>query len=320
MITDKLREVQLVAESKVLKIDAKEQYFSRFDKTVYMEEPIPDTITLTSERDEDKSIGYVEASKFFALFGEAKQVVLKNDYCFITLKNGAEYKLPYFDIFWDRKQYDVEGASSVKLKLAAGRLSSATLKNLANPMLQCIYVDEATAVSCNSMVACIDGTVHSSTPLILPPDIISIIEGSETEIFVAQGAYVIKLGSGIICVPIPELDYKDTADTLRDNIPENIKTFPVKSLADSLKRLSASHEYVVFTGDKVKADEDFEPFEFPTANPEYMYNIQNLLSIIGQTQNIAQGDYPLFLYGDKFLFMVSPETDDTQEAEEAAAE
>lgn len=317
MITDKLREVQLVAESKVLKIDAKEQYFSRFDKTVYMEEPIPDTVTLTSERDEDKPIGYVEASKFFALFGEAKQIVLRNDYCFITLKNGAEYKLPYFDIFWDRKQYNIDGAASTKIKLAAGRLSSATLKNLANPMLQCIYIDEATAVSCNSMVACIDGTTISKTPLILPPDIISIIEGSETEIFITEGAYVIKLSGGVICVPIPELDYKETADTLRENIPENIKMFPVKSLADSLKRLSASHEYVVFTGDQVRADEDFEPFEFPTANKEYMYNIQSLLSIIGQVQNIAQGEYPLFLYGDKFLFMVSPETDDSAETEDA---
>ncbi len=322
MLTAQMKEVQLVQESKVLKIDPVAKIFSRFDKTVYIKEPIATAISITGMKP-----AYVEAAKFFALISEIKSIDLQQDCCHLTLSNGAEYKLPYFDIAWEDRNIDTTGCFSTKIKLANGRLSSATLKNLANPMLQCIYIDDATAVSCNSMVACIDGTTVSSKPLLLPPDVINFIEGQETEIFVLdkqdeQGnvntTYVFNIGQGVVYVPAPSLDYKETADVLRDSLPENIERYPVGTLFDSLKRLSASHETVVFTQDRVVADEDFEPFNFPKANSSFQFNIQNLLSVIQQTKYIAQSEYALLLYGDKFLFMISPETtdDEVEELEE----
>lgn len=302
MLVDKMKEVQLVAESKILKINPIEKSFSRFDKTVYIKEPIASSLTVSGEK-----IGYVEASKFFALYSELKSIDLGSDCCHATLKNGAEYKLPYFDLSWEDQNVDIANAYSTSIKLASGRLSSATLKNLANPMLQCIYIDEATAVSCNSMVACIDGTVTSNEPLLLPPDIISLIEGNEVTLYVIDTTYVLKVGDATVYVPVPGVDYKETADTLRGALPEQIQRFPVGTLFDSLKRLSSSHDIVSFKPDRVIADADFEPFEFPTANENYMYNIESLLSVISQAKHIAQSDYALLLYGDQFLFMVSPE-------------
>lgn len=312
MLVDKMKEVQLVAESKVLKIDPVAKVFSRFDKTVYIREPVPTAMTITGTEAQ-----YVEAAKFFALVSEVKSIDLQTDCCHLKLANGAEYKLPYFMLGWKDQNIDTAGAYSTKIKLANGRLSSATLKNLANPMLQCIYVDDATAVSCNSMVACIDGTVSSKQPLLLPPDVISFIEGQETELFVVAAqengitrtTYVFNIGTGVVYVPAPDLDYAETADTLRAALPENIDRYPVGTLFDSLKRLSASHELVTFKPDRVEAEEDFEPFNFPKANKEFQYNIQNLLSVLPQAKNIAQSEYALLLYGDKFLFMISPEMD-----------
>ncbi|MCM1322835.1 MAG: hypothetical protein NC218_01480 [Acetobacter sp.] len=311
MLTEKMKEVQLVAESKVLKIDPVAKLFSRFDKTVYIKEAIPTAITVTGDKPQ-----YVEAAKFFALMAEVTQVDLLEDCCHLTLRNGAEYKLPYFMLGWEDQNLDTTNCFSTRIKLAAGRLSSATLKNLANPMLQCIYIDDATAVSCNSMVACIDGTVESTMPLLLPPDVINFIEGQEVELQTvtstdSQGnvhtTYVFNMSAGTIYVPAPELDYKETADTLRAALPENINRYPLGTLFDSLKRLSASHEMCIFKKDRVVAGEDFEPFDFPSANPKMEYNIQNLLSVMQQAKNIAQSEYALLLYGDQFLFMVSPE-------------
>lgn len=309
MLVDKMKDIQLVAESKVLKIDPKEKVFSRFDKTVYIKEPIPATIQVSGQ-----GPNYVEAGKFFTLFGEIQKIDLLQDYCHLTLKNGAEYKLPYLLTSWDDKATSLPATPAATIKLANGRLSSATLKNLANPMLQCIYVDDATAVSCNSMVACIDGTVTSGEPLILPPDIISLIEGSEASIYIDNGNYALKVGDAIVLVPIPGLDYTETAELLRGTLPENIERFPVGTLFDSLKRLSSQAEYVTFKPDRVQAGDNYEPFDFPKANQNYTYNIQNLLSVIQQAKNIAQSDYALLLYGDQFLFMISPEpTDDEEE-------
>lgn len=309
MLVNQMKEIQLVAESKILKIDPVNRSFSRYDKTVYIKDPIPQSISIIGS-----SAQYVEASKFFALFGELKSIELTDDCCHLFLKNGAEYKLPYFMIDWEDQSIDISNSYSTIIKLASGRLSSATLKNLANPILQCIYVDDATAVSCNSMVACIDGTVISSKPLILPPDIISLIEGTETKVYLFEDSqsnknvYVLEVGDSVVYVPMPDIsDYPEIAETLRGSLPENIQRYATSTLFDSLKRLSASHERVVFTGDKVQADEDFEPFSFPTANASFTYSIQNLLSVIQQTKHIAQSDYALLLYGDKFLFMISPE-------------
>ena len=316
MLTDKMKEVQLVAESKLLKIDPTASTFSRYDKTVFIIEPAPSSIKLSG-----MEIKYVEAAKFFSLLPDAKIVELTTDYCHIILSNGAEYKLPYFDLTWEDQVAELPEQPTAKIKLAAGRLSSATLKNLANPMLQCIYIDEATAVSCNSMVACIDGTVTSRTPLILPPDIISIIEGAESNLYLIDDNYVLAIGDSKLFVPVPELDYSETAEVLRSALPEGIERYPVGALLESLKRLSNSHDFVSFQADRVIADDDYEPFDFPRANPNYQYNIQNLLSTVGQAKTIAQSDYALLLYGDQFLFMISPEpTGEEEEYEEYAEE
>lgn len=302
MLVDKMKELQLVAESKILKIDPTNRMFSRFDKTVYISEPIDQSITVTGE-----TIGYVEASFFFNLFSEAQTINMFSEFCQVILKNGGDYKLPYYDNSWEDITLDTNNCYTVTIKLAEGRLSSATLKNLANPMLQCIYIDDATAVSCNSMVACIDGTVTSQQPLILPPDVIGLIEGSEATIYVTDKNYVLKVGNATVYVPIPGVDYKETADVLRGALPDQITRYSVSHLYDSIKRLSAAHTVVTFYKDKVVSDTDFEPFSFPDANEKYKYDVQSLLSILPQVKHIAQSDYALLLYGDQFLFMLSPE-------------
>lgn len=310
MIVNKMHEIQLVQESKVVKIEPTHKMLSRYDKTVYIIEPLPAEIDVQGSKP-----GYVEAAQFFNLLGAAKTISLEESHCHVTLTNGAEYELPYFTVEWEDRPYDGFPPETATVKLASGRLSSATLKNLANPLLQCIYVDDATAVSCNSMVACIDGTVTSQAPLLLPPDIISLIEGSEVNLHIVNNdTYLLKIGDGVIYVPIPGLDYAEMADTLRAALPEQINRYPVAGLFDSLKRLSASHETVVFKKDRVQADKDYEPFDFPEANEDYSYNIQYLLSVLQQVKNIAQSEFALLLYGDQFLFMVSPE--ESAEADE----
>ncbi len=303
MLVDKLKEVQLVAESKVLQIDADKRLFSRFDKTVYIEEPIASRIVVAGS-----GKAYVEASKFFGIYSALKKIELTENYVLVVLENGAEYKLPLVLLSWEDRVVQLPPTPTVTIKLASGRLSSATLKNLANPMLQCIYVDETTAVSCDSMVACIDGSVTSpKLPLLLPPDIISLVEGNESKLYVEDKNYILSVGEAIVIVPIPQLDYTETANLLRGSLPEGIDRFPTVGLLDSLTRLRVFGDYVSFQTDKVVCEEDYEPFNFPTANLKYKYDINSLISVVGQGTHIAQSDYALLIYGDKFLFMVSPE-------------
>lgn len=302
MLLDKVKEVQLVPESKLLKISPENRMLSRFDKTVYAEEPIPQSIKVSGMTEK-----YVEAAKFFALLPETDSLEITENYCSLILKNKAEYKLPYYAADWQAPEFDVTQAYKVELKLAADRLSTATLKNLANPVLQCIYIDEATGVSCNSMVACIDGTVTSQKLLILPPDIIGLVEGTAFTLYATDLNYFLKVGDASVFVPVPQLDYSEAAATLRSALPENPEKYPVVGLLDSLKRLSALHETVIFNTDKIVAEDDFEPFNLPNANPSFVYSIQNLLSVVPHVKSITQTDYALLLYGDQYLFMISPE-------------
>lgn len=303
MLVDKMKEVQLVAESKALKIDPIRRIFSRFDKTVYIEEPISQDILVKGDK-----IVYIEASKFFALLQMIKSISIEENCCLLVLTNNAEYSLPFLTLVWEEQSFNKDEATvSVPIKMAAGRLSSATLKNLANPMLQCVYIDEVTAVSCNSEVACIDGNVVSTTPLILPPDVLDLVEGKETTINIVGDNYVMQIGEAFVFVPIPQLDYAETAKTLRSRLPEGAAKYPVGTLVDSLKRLSTFGDYVVFDGEKVLCGVDYEPFTFPTAVKEYQYNIQFLLTVLPQVRTITQIEGVMLAYGDQFLFMISAE-------------
>ena len=306
MLVDKMKELPLVKESAVLKIDPIRRLFSRYDKTVYISEKIDPKLTVKGNQE-----AYVQAQNFFSLFAELSSIDITDTLCHLTLKNGAEYDLPFIDVSWDNKEFTLDTPPDATIKLESGRLSSATLKNLANPMLQCIYIDSASAVSCNSMVACIDGNTTSRTPLTLPPDIINIIEGTQFDIRIIDGNYVLAMNNGVISVPIPGVDYAETAETLRDSLPVNqLPEVPVKGLIDSLKRLSTFSDQVVFESDRVYAGDNFEPFNFPTANNQFIYSIQNLLSVLPFVRTIAQSDYALLLRGDKFVFMISPESDE----------
>ena len=306
MIIDKLKEVQLVVESKALKICPSTKTFQRYDKTVYIEEPF--TTQISGNRE-----AYVEAQKFSSLFPITTRIDIEPDYVKLTLNNGAEYILPDLDttkVKWETddspKLFDE--SKSINIKLATGRLTSTTLKNLANPMLQCIFIDSDTGVSCNSMVACIDGTTTSNEPLLIPPDVVTLMEGREAQLMKLNEKYIIKLAEAFVICPIPNYSYSETAEVLRSSLPSTIQKYPVTGLLDEIKRLAQFGEFVSFDKTKVLVGENFEPFEFPTAEPDYNYGAQYLITILPQVSHIAQSEFALLLYGDNYLFMVSPET------------
>lgn len=312
MIVDKLKEVQLVRESAALKIDAQERTFQRYDKTVYVEEPFSLPIT-------GSGTAFVESQKFFALFNEAVRMEMDSDYVKMVLKNGAEYKLPklaestdgtfkYWETNKLTKSFNADNA--INLKLALGRLTSATLKNLANPMLQCIYIDADTGVSCNSMIACIDGTTVSKEAILLPPDVVMLMEGKEAQLSIVGDSFIIKIAEAFILCPVPSFDYSETAAVLRDSLPHTIEKHPVGNLFEGIKRLSAFGDFISFDKDRVIAGENFEPFSFKSAEPTFRYGAQYLLTVLPQVSHIAQSEFALLLYGDKYLFMVSPESKD----------
>lgn len=312
-----MREVQLVKESKILKIDPVKRLFSRFDKTVYIEEPIPSEIAVTGD-----TIVYVESSSFFALSTEIKSISIQATLCSLSLKNGGKYDLPFEEgVEWESKQF-VPGSQSsvVKIKLAAGRLSSVTLKNLANPLLQCIYIDASTAVSCNSEVACIDGNVTSDIPILLPPDVIDFVEGKEVKINIVGTDYVLEIGAALVFVPTPQLDYSEIANTLRNTLPSDVVKYPVGKLFDSIKRLGTFSDYVIFNGTQVVCQGAYEPFSFPCANDSYQYNAQFLLTVLPHVKTITQTEFALLAYGDMFLFMISPVKLPDKEVEEEGAQ
>lgn len=303
MIVDKLKEVQLVTESGAIKLDATNGIYQRFDKTVYVQEPFSVSVTGSGE-------AYVEASKFFSLLPETSLVELSQDYVKMTLKNKAEYKLPKMDVKWDTSNLPATfvQSSSINIKLASGRLTSATLKNLANPMLQCIYMDQDSGVSCNSMVACIDGTTLVKQPILLPPDVVTLMEGRESQLMVSEdGNFIIKIGEAFIVCPAPMYDYSETAEVLRNSIPASTKKYPVSGLFEEIRRLSSFGDFLSFDGNKVSVGENFEPFDFPSAEPTFRYGVQYLLTVLPQVTHISQSEFALLLYGDNFLFMVSPE-------------
>lgn len=309
MIVDKVKEVQLVEESRVVKLSAGDNTLQRYDKTIYAVEPSPINI-------EGQGEAYIEAQKFFTLLPEASKVEICTNYVLLILKNGAEYKLPFMtgsrdkEIKWATNTLPAkfDQNKSISIKMASGRLTSATLKNLANPMLQCIYVDNISGVSCNSMVACLDGTVVSPTPLLLPPDIVSLMEGRESNLAVIGNNYVVKIADAFVVCPIPEYSYAESAATLRNSLPPNITKYPVNGLLEEVKRLSSFGDYLSFDGTRVVVGENFEPFSLPSAVPEYSYAVQYLLTVLPQVTHIAQSEFALLLFGDKFLFMISPET------------
>jgi hypothetical protein len=302
MIVDKVKEVQLVPESRALKLDAATNSFQRFDKTIYAVEESKIKIQGSGE-------AYVEALKFFNLFPETKDIEIHTDFVLLRLKNGAEYKLPFLDVSWNTNELPnkFNKDNSISIKLVSGRLNSATLKNLANPMLQCIYIDNTSAVSCNSMVACLDGTATTITPLLLPPDIAPLMEGREAYLEIIDNNYVVKMGEEYVVCPIPAYDYSGVAQTLRNSLPASIKQYPVGSLYDSVRRLSMFGDKLTFDGEKVLVEENYEPFNLPSAVKEFKYGIQYLLTVLPQVTHIAQSEFALLLYGDKFLFMISPE-------------
>jgi hypothetical protein len=302
MIVNQLKEVQLVTESRAVKLDSATQTLQRYDRTVYIEEPT--TIKLLGSGE-----AYVEAVNFFALLPEAERIEIEPNLVKVTLKNKAEYKLPKLDVKWAQselpKHFNI--SNSINIKLAAGRLTSATLKNLANPMLQCIYMDSDSGVSCNSMVACIDGTTLPDSPILLPPDIVLLMEGKESQLEVVGSNFVVKIEEAFIVCAIPQYDYTRTAEVLRKSLPKNITKYPIGPLFEEVKRLSAFGDFLSFDGERAIVKDNFEPFSFKSAIPKFKYGVQYLLTIVPQVTHIAQSEFALLLYGDNFLFMISPE-------------
>lgn len=309
MIINQLKEVQLVKESSALKLDALTQQFQRYDRTVYIEEPSPIPISGTGE-------AYIEAQKLFTLLPETAALTIETDCVKLVLKNKAEYKFPKLDLSWDSnplpRSFNLD--NSVNIKLASGRLNSATLKNLANPMLQCIYLDDMGGISCNSMVACLDGTTKTINPILLPPDIVLLMEGKESQLEIIGDNFVIKIADSFLVCPVPNYDYSQTAQILRETLPIDITKYPVNGLFEEVKRLSAFGDFLSFDGERVLVGENFEPFIFPSADTFFKYGIQYLLTVLPQVTHVAQSDFALLLYGDRFVFMVSPEKGKDQEA------
>ncbi len=295
---EKIKEVPFIDESAAVRVY--EHYgqviLERFDRVVWAKE-------VTPIRHEYDFLGcYVEASKFFALLPEIES--FQQDTCLrVTLKNGAKYELPFMDVSWDTVQMPDDYDDTITFKLSDLMLS--TLRNLIKPELQCIYIDDRGAVSCDFITACISEEVKSRNPFMLPPDIQPLVDGRTCKVKVADRLYV-QTNDFSIATTVPAMPEDGTWEQLRAMLPatsdEMVDGTP---LVDSLKRLLLFGDYVTFDGTRVISERNSEPFVFSDTE-ESRYEIERLLKILATAKAMSEHDKNLIFANDGSRFLLSP--------------
>ena len=235
---------------------------------------------------------YVEADKFFNLLPEVKSLE-QNTCLVVTLNNGARYELPYIDVKWETQEMPEEFTDTINFKLSD--LILCTLNNLIKPELQCIYIDNQGAVSCDFVSACMSKEVKSTTAFLLPPDVQALVDGRSCKVKIEDEKIFIQATDFNIV----------TSKQLREMVNEIPQTKSTATLSDGLKRLAMFDDYIKFNGEKVLASENYEPFEFIDLG-ENKYEIEKVSRVLTTANGITSVEGNLIFKNDNSIFLVSP--------------
>lgn len=294
---EKIKEIPFIDESSAVRVRTLENGKIGLERN--------DRVLWASEGTDIQAGGidcYVEANKFFNLLPEIK--TLEQGTCLvITLNNNARYELPYIDVTWDTQTMPETYADTVNFKLAD--LMLCTLNNLIKPELQCVYIDEKGAVSCDFVSACISKEVKSTTPFLLPPDVQALVDGRSCKVLVKDGKIYIQASDFNIVTTQPTHTDDAWWEDLRGMMADNIQTKSTEELASGLKRLVMFDDYIKFDGEKVFAGENYEPFNFTNLG-ENKYEIEKVSKVLTTATGIAQIEGNLIFTNDSSVFLVSP--------------
>lgn len=298
---EKIKEVPFIDESRAVKlvtVDGK-IILERNDKVVWAYEKT----TIAA----DAISCYVEADKFFSLMPDIK--ALTQDTCLhIELKNGAKYELPFLTVDWESQEMPTDYSDSITFKLAD--LMLCTLKNLVKPELQCVYIDERGAVSCDFLSACISKNVKSSKPFLLPADVQDLVDGRLCKVKVTDDKLYFESNDFGIVTSKPshvveegeEMPWWDGVRALVDGVSSYVNG---EALATGLKRLAIFDDYVEFNGERAIAGSNFEPFVFVDLSGR-QYEIERLSRILSTANKVAEVGGNLVLANESNLFLLSP--------------
>lgn len=246
---------------------------------------------------------YVEADKFFALLPEIKS--LEQGTCLkVTLKNDAVYELPYLDVSWEPVEMPEEYSDSITFKLSD--LMLCTLNNLIKPELQCIWIDEHGAVSCDFVSACISSGVKASKGFLLPPDVQPLVDGRICKVEVTDGRIYILASDFAIATSRPSEGEDKWYEQLREMLEGASDFVQGEKLAEGLKRLALFADYITFDGTKALAGSNFEPFVFSDVNGA-QYEIEKVSRIMTTATKIGEKDGNLVFKNESSMFLVSPQ-------------
>lgn len=291
---EKIKEIPFIDESRALKVKSVNGkiILERNDKVIWAQE---------STGIEAEGIDcFVEAKKFFALYEDIKS--MEQGTCLtVTLKNGAKYELPFLAVHWDEVLMPDEYEDTITFKISD--LMITTLRNLIKPELQCIYIDENGAVSCDIISACISNEVKASHPFLLPLDVQELVVDRICKVNATTDTLYLKGVNFSIATVKPTLT-DDWYNQLREMVVGVEGFVPTETLNESISRLSLFDDYVRFDGEKVIAGSNFEPFIFKDLEDK-PYEINKLSKILPVVKFIAELDNNLILKNDGSLFLIS---------------
>lgn len=298
---EKIKEVPFIDESAAVKLISNEGklFLERNDRVIWASEK--------TEVPANDINCYVEAEKFFALLPNIK--TMTQGTCLeVELKNGAKYELPFLTVSWETQEMPTEYPNTITFKLAD--LMLCTLKNLVKPELQCIYIDEQGAVSCDFISACITDTVKSNVPFLLPPDIQTLVDGRLCKVAVDDAKIYVQAADFNIITTKPTIGQEPWWESLRAMLSGVQGFTKTEKLQEGLKRLVLFGDYIRFDGTRVVSGENFEPFNFKDLGTND-YEIERLNKILDTASEISEENSNLVLKNttSKFLISAMPEVE-----------
>lgn len=293
---EKIKAIPFIDESAAVKLYTVDGtlVMERFTRVLWAKE-------LSAVPAEDISC-YVEAAKFFPLLPFVK--TLQQTTCLtLQLKNGAKYDLPFLTVEWESPEDFPTELRQIKFDLSDLMLT--TLKNLVKPELQCIYIDQQGAVSCDFISACLTDKVRFDFPLLLPPDIQELVNGTTCDLGVNAEIIYVKHPKFEITSTVPTLEEEAWWEDLRHMIPQDTRYIPANTLLDSVKRLAVFGDYVTFEEGKVCSETNHEPFTLEDVLPTSLYATEYLLKVLSVSAHIAHESGNLLLKNNRSVFLVS---------------
>lgn len=301
-----MKEVGFIKESKAIKLYKSEEgkvIGERYDKVTYLREVLGFNL-------EGEGECYVEASQLILLFPFISRAEIKENYLWVILKNGAEYKLPYLDVEFEAP---VMGQMSLQIQgeIDFSILKKTTLQNLVKPEMRCIYVDKKGAVSCNFLQGTVDEGITSVEPILLPPDLVDYIQEGRVEIYKGNDV-LFYTNSNTKFIWSPTGDFTEEEEPWYESIYNQAKesegiefSLMQNEIEESLKRLSIFGKEAVFNSTRVIVGNSYEPVSIPTAKGQ-VFNLEEVIPVIGQAKKMAISESgTMFLKKDKVTILIS---------------